>query len=89
MVVGLAFAVAVCVAAVVLARRDVLTWVAVAYLLFATTLGSQVWEVHAAFTRVLLPLYGLAFIAVVAAFGERRAVARAIPPRTVVAGTHA
>lgn len=68
---GVLAAAALCVAAVVLARADVLTWVVVAYGLFALTFSREVW-VHAGFTRALLPLYAFGAVVVIAAVHARR-----------------
>ncbi len=56
---------ALCVVAVRFARRDVLTWVAVGYLLFGTLLGENVWVMNSGFSRSLLPLYTLGAVAAV------------------------
>jgi hypothetical protein len=77
--VGLLFAVVVCAAAVVLARHDVLTWIAVGFLAFSTTLGPVVWLTHAGFIRVLLPLYGFGLIAIAGALRVRSSHAERIP----------
>jgi hypothetical protein len=69
--VGIVFAVVVCAAALALASRDALTWIAAGFLAFSTTLGLDVWVIHAGFLRVLLPLYGFGLIAVAAALHAR------------------
>jgi hypothetical protein len=84
--VGVVLAVAICVAAITLARGDVLTWIATAYLAFSSTFAPTVWETNMAFTRVLLPLYGFGLIAVTAAVHERRARATAASPSLVPTG---
>jgi len=71
-VIGSALAVALCIACWVLARRDPLTWIATAYLVFAPTMAPVVWGEHAGFSRVLLPLYGFALIAVAGGLAARR-----------------
>jgi hypothetical protein len=72
LVLGAAVAVALCVTSVALARRDPLTWIVIAYGLFATTFSREVW-VHAGFTRALLPLYVFGAIVTIAALRVRRA----------------
>jgi len=71
-VVGGALAVALCIAAWALARSDPLTWIATAYLAFAPTMAPVVWGTNAGFSRVLLPLYGSAVIAVGGGLAARR-----------------
>jgi hypothetical protein len=71
-VIGCVLAVALCIAGWVLARRDPLTWIATAYLAFAPTMAPVVWEVHAAFSRVLFPLYAFAVIAAAGGLAARR-----------------
>jgi hypothetical protein len=51
-----------CVGAVLCSPHDMLTWIAVAYLGFATLLGTDVWVTNAGFERALLPLYVFATI---------------------------
>jgi hypothetical protein len=53
---------ALAVGSVVLARDDILTWVAAGFGLFASTLGPDVWD-EFNFMRVLLPLYVFGAIA--------------------------
>jgi len=72
-----ALASAICVVAVRYAPRDVLTWVAVAYLGFAALLGDNVWMTNSGFTRTLLPLYTLGLVAVLGGLHAHRADARA------------
>jgi len=55
-------AVLLCVAAVWYSPRDVLTWIALSYLGFATLLGTDVWVTNAGFQRALLPLYVFAAV---------------------------
>jgi hypothetical protein len=55
-------AVLLCAAAVWCSPHDVLTWIAFAYLGFATMLGTDVWVTNAGFQRALLPLYVFATI---------------------------
>jgi len=71
-VIGSALALALCIAAWALARRDPLTWIATAYLAFAPTMAPVVWGTNAGFSRVLLPLYGFALIAVGGGLAARR-----------------
>jgi hypothetical protein len=52
-----------CAAALRYSPRDVLTWVALAYLAFATMLGTDVWVTNAGFQRALLPMYVFATVA--------------------------
>jgi hypothetical protein len=59
-----ALALLLCGTAVVLARRDACTWIAVSFGLFAMLLGSNVWLEPASYNRVLLPLYVFAVIAI-------------------------
>jgi len=68
-----ALAGAVCVVAARVAPRDVLTWVAVAYLGFAALLGENVWVTNSGFTRTLLPLYAVGLVAVLGGLRARRA----------------
>jgi hypothetical protein len=83
-VVGVVVAIVACVLAVARARDDVLTWVSVAYGLFATTFGMEVWT-HAGFTRALLPMYVCAGVAVAGTVGRpatARSGAAATPTRS-------
>ena len=59
-----ALALLLCGTAVVLARRDPCTWIAVGFGLFAILLGPNVWLEPASYNRVLLPLYAFAGIAI-------------------------
>ena len=68
---GALLAIGLCVAAFVLARQDPLTWIVIAYGIFATTFAREVW-VHAGFTRALLPLYVFGSIVTIAALHRRR-----------------
>ncbi|HEX5588380.1 MAG TPA: hypothetical protein VFZ17_13790, partial [Acidimicrobiia bacterium] len=70
LVVGVVVAVGVCVCALRYAPRDVLTWVSIAYALFATTFSEEVW-VHAGFTRNLLPMFVSAFVATLGGLRQR------------------
>jgi hypothetical protein len=63
---GVALAIGLCLSSLVLAPRDALTWIVIAYGLFATTFSREVW-VHAGFTRALLPLYVFGAIATIGA----------------------
>jgi hypothetical protein len=63
---------ALCIAAIVYARRDVLAWIAVAFGLFGSMLGPGVWVANAGYQRVLLPLYVFAAVAVLGAVKARR-----------------
>jgi hypothetical protein len=60
------------VAAIVLARRDVLTWMAVSYLAFAAILGHDVWATESGITRTLVPLYLLGSVAIIGGMRARR-----------------
>jgi hypothetical protein len=73
----------VCTAAVWLARRDLLTWIAVAYLAFASLLGDHVWTTNSGFTRALLPLYAAAPVALLGGISVRRR--QAVPVRSASA----
>lgn len=70
LVLGVSLGVLLCGLALWRAPHDVLTWISVAYALFASTFSQEVWT-HAGFTRALLPLYTCAFVAVVGARGQR------------------
>jgi hypothetical protein len=71
LVLGALVAIALCVTAFTLARRDPLTWIVLAYGAFATTFSREVW-VHAGFTRALLPLYVFGAIVTIAELHRRR-----------------
>ncbi len=70
--VGVLVAVGVCALGLWLARGDVLTWIALAFALFATTFAAQVWT-GAGYERTLLPLYTLGGIAALAGVRQRAA----------------
>jgi hypothetical protein len=72
LVLAAALTVTVVGAALVVARRDVVTWVVVGYLLFASTFSTIVWTGHFGFTRVLLPLFGFGLVAVAGGYAGRR-----------------
>jgi hypothetical protein len=81
LVLGALVAIGLCVTAFMLARRDPLTWIVIAYGIFATTFSREVW-VHAGFTRALLPLYVFGAIVTIAELHRRRitaGTARALP----------
>jgi hypothetical protein len=59
--------VVLCAAGLLVARRDVLTWVAAAFLGFGLLLGPSVWLTNAGYTRTLLPLFILGAIPVLGA----------------------
>jgi hypothetical protein len=59
--------VALCIGVTVYAHRDVLAWIAVAFGLFGSLLGPDVWANHAGFERTLLPLYAFASVALIGA----------------------
>src|SRR4029077_9751795 len=69
---GFVVAVVLCVGAWVLARRDVLTWVATAYLAFALTFSADVW-LRGGYTRTLVPLFVFGLLAVVGGWRTRSA----------------
>ncbi len=71
LVLGALLAIGLCVATFTLDRHDPLTWIVIAYGLFATTFSREVW-VHAGFTRALLPLYAFGGIVTVATLHRRR-----------------
>ena len=85
---GVALAIGLCLASFVLARRDALTWIVIAYGLFATTFSREVW-VHAGFTRALLPLYVFGAIAIVGALHQRLQADRTAPVQQVPEATMA
>jgi hypothetical protein len=62
---------ALCVASIIVARRDVLTWITVTFGLFALLLGPDVWLTNAGFQRALLPLYVFGPIAVLGGLAKR------------------
>jgi hypothetical protein len=67
-------------AAVLRARGDVLTWIAVAYLGLATVLGPDVWLTIAGYQRTLVPLFLCAFVAALGGVpAERRSQALTRP----------
>jgi hypothetical protein len=63
---------AICVAAVALARSDVLTWITATFGLFALMLGPDVWLTNAGFQRALLPLFVFGPVAVLGGLRARR-----------------
>jgi hypothetical protein len=69
--VGVIVGVGLCVSCLLLARRDRLTWIVLAFAAFATTFSREVW-VHAGFSRSLVPLYAFGTIATVGGFRRRR-----------------
>jgi hypothetical protein len=73
---------AICVAAVVLARSDVLTWITAAFGLFALMLGPDVWLTNAGFQRALLPLFVFGPVAVLGGLRARQARQPAIEARS-------
>jgi hypothetical protein len=70
--VGVLVGAALCASAVVLARHDRLTWITLAFAVFATTFSREVW-LHAGFSRSLIPLYVCGTIATVGGWRARRA----------------
>ncbi len=64
--------VALCAAALLVARDDVLTGIAVAFLGFASLLGPAVWGTQASDVRTLLPLYLFTIAAVAGGLHTRR-----------------
>lgn len=58
------------VAAVVVARRSILTPIVVLHALFATTMGDRVWGRLEFYGRVLLPMYAIGVIAVIREWGR-------------------
>jgi hypothetical protein len=82
LVVGVLVAIGLCVAAVLLAPRDPLTWIAIGFAAFATTFNSKVW-LGDGFTRTLIPLYACAATAFLGALHRRHAAAaRRVHPRS-------
>ncbi|MET0420436.1 MAG: hypothetical protein ABW073_01905 [Acidimicrobiia bacterium] len=79
--IGVGIALALCGLCLWLARRDVLTWIAIAFALFATTFAGQVWT-GAGYERTLLPLY--VFGGIAALTGLRRHEAARTAAHTVV-----
>ena len=73
---GFVLAVVLCVGAWFLARRDVLTWVATAYLAFALTFSADVW-LRGGYTRTLVPLFVFGLLAVVGGWRARSAATAA------------
>jgi hypothetical protein len=59
-------------AAVIRSPRDVCTWSAVAYLVGATVLNAWLWESWQGFSRVLLPMYAFAVLALLPRSDPRR-----------------
>jgi hypothetical protein len=74
---GVTVAVGLCALCLWLARRDVLTWIAVAFATFATTFAGQVWT-GAGYERTLLPLYTLGGIAALTGVRQRAASESAV-----------
>ena len=70
LVLGVAAAAGLCILAVIYARHDALTWIALAFAAFASTFGTEVW-LHAGFVRTLLPLYVFSAVALAGAFTAR------------------
>jgi len=60
-----ALGVGLCAASIAYARHDVLAWIAIAFGLFGSLLGSDVWVTDAGYQRTLVPLYAFAAIAIV------------------------
>ena len=93
--IGFVVACVLCGGAWALARRDVLTWIASGYLLFATTFSADVW-LRGGFERSLVPLYVFGTIAVVGGLHARRRppvcddalVGVATPAPDAMAGAH-
>jgi hypothetical protein len=71
---GFVLAVALCAGTWLLARRDVLTWVATAYLAFAVTFSADVW-LRGGFQRTLVPLFVFGVVALVGGVHTLRAAA--------------
>lgn len=65
------------VAAVALAPRSILTWIALAYVGLALALGPATWRRWEDFGRPLTPLYGFAILAVIEAVAARRVGSKA------------
>jgi hypothetical protein len=63
-IIGFVLGVALCTAAWALARRDVLTWIATAYLAFAVTFSADVW-LRGGYQRTLVPLFVFGTVAVI------------------------
>jgi hypothetical protein len=74
---GVTVAIGLCALCLWSARRDVLTWIAVAFAAFATTFAGQVWT-GAGYERTLLPLYVLGGIAALAGVRQRAASESAV-----------
>jgi hypothetical protein len=70
--VGVGVAVTLCALCLWVARGDVLTWITLAFAVFATTFAGQVWT-GAGYERTLLPLYTLGGIAALAGLRRRAA----------------
>jgi hypothetical protein len=62
----------VVVASIAIARRDMLTWISVTYLAFATMLGQDVWGTQSGITRTVLPLYLLGAITIIGGLRSRQ-----------------
>lgn len=73
-------AVYLCAGALVLARDDIGTWIAVGFLAFATLLGQAVWE-GGGLVRSILPLYAFAFAAVLGGLRAGRSASARQPTR--------
>jgi len=73
---GFVLALVLCAGAWLLARRDVLTWIATTYLAFALTFSADVW-LRGGYQRTLVPLFTFGVVAVV---GGWRARTRASEP---------
>jgi hypothetical protein len=70
--IGVGVAILLCGVCLWTARSDVLTWIAVAYAVFATTFAGQVWT-GAGYQRTLLPLYVLGGVAALDGLARRSA----------------
>lgn len=68
--VGVSVVVILCALCLWLARADVLSWMALAYAVFATTFAAQVWT-GAGYERTLLPLYAFGGIAALGGLAQR------------------
>ena len=80
---GFVLGVGLCAAAWVLARRDVLTWVATGYLAFAVTFSADVWE-RGGYLRTLVPLFVFGTVAVAGGWRARARATRPSPQRVRV-----
>lgn len=74
-------ALALCVAAARYAQHDVLAWITVAYGMFGSMLGPDVWVTNMGFQRALLPLYAFGAVAVVSGLVRRKACSYGTPSR--------